>query len=85
MKKGYIAIDAGFEPIAAGVDEDSVKDWVFDFVLKDYGQTEIDEMLEELDYRNLDDLRADMVYRGFTDLWDYLGIEFKEAAIIGAE
>lgn len=85
MKKGYVAIDTGFELIAAGVDEEAVKDWVFDFVLKDYDQTEIDEMLEELDYRNLDDLRMDMVYRGFTDLWECLGIEFKEAAIIGAD
>lgn len=84
MKKGYVAFD-DYEIIAAGVDEDSVKDWVFDFVLKDYDWTEIDEILEALDYQNLDDLRADMVYRGYTDLWEYLGIEFKETAIIGAE
>lgn len=85
MKKGYIAIDTDFEPIAAGVDEEAVKAWVFDFVLKDYDLTEIDEMLEELNYLNLDDLRMDTVSRGFTDLWEYLGIEFKEAAIIGAD
>lgn len=84
MKKGYVAI-YDYEVIAAGVDEEDVKDWVFDFVLKDYDPTEIDEILEELDYQNLDDLRMDMVYRGFTDLWECLGIEFKEAAIIGAD
>lgn len=82
MKKGYVAFD-DYSAIAAGVDEEAVKDWVFDFVLKDYDPTEIDEMLDELDYQNLDDLRMDMVYRGFTDLWEYLDIEFKEAAIIG--
>lgn len=84
MKKGYAAIDS-YELIAAGVDEEAVKAWVFDFVLKDYDQTEIDEILEDLDYLNLDDLRMDMVYRGFTDFWDYLGIDFEEAAIIGVE
>lgn len=84
MKKGYVAFD-DYSAIAAGVDEEAVKDWVFDFVLKDYDPTEIDEMLDELDYQNLDDLRADMVYRGCTDLWEYLDIEFKEAAIIGVE
>ena len=84
MKKGYVAIEE-CEVIAAGVDEAAVKDWVFDFVLKNYDQTEIDEMLEDLDYLNLDDLRMDMVYRGFDDLWDYLGIDFEEAAIIGVE
>lgn len=84
MKKGYVAFD-DYSAIAAGVDEEAVKDWVFDFVLKDYDPTEIDEILEELDYQNLDDLRMDMVYRGFTDLWEYLDIEFKEAAIIGVE
>lgn len=84
MKKGYVAIEE-CEVIAAGVDEEAVKAWVFDFVLKDYDQTEIDEILEDLDYLNLDDLRMDMVYRGFDDLWDYLGIEFEEAAIIGVE
>ena len=83
MKKGYVALD-DYSVIAAGADEEAVKDWVFDFVLKDYDLTEIDEILEELDYHNLDDLRMDMVYRGFIDLWEYLGIEFKEAAIIGA-
>lgn len=84
MKKGYVAID-DYSVIAAGVDEVAVKDWVFDFVLKDYDPTEIDEILENLDHQNLDDLRMDTVYRGFTDLWEYLGIEFKEAAIIGAD
>lgn len=84
MKKGYVAID-DYEVIAAGVDEATVKAWVFDFVLKNYDQTEIDEILEELDYLNLDDLRMDMVYRGFDDLWDYLGIEFEEVPIIGAD
>lgn len=83
MKKGYVAID-DYGIIAAGVDEEAVKDWVFDLVLKECDPTEIDEILEELDYQNLDDLRADMVYRGFTDFWKYLGIEFEEAAIIGA-
>ena len=84
MKKGYVVID-DYGIIAAGVDEEAVKDWVFDLVLKEYDLTEIDEILEELDYQNLDDLRMDMVYRGFTDLWEYLDIEFKEAAIIGVE
>lgn len=84
MKKGYVAIEE-CEVIAAGVDEAAVKDWVFDFVLKNYDQTEIDEILEDLDYLNLDDLRMDMVYRGCDDLWDYLGIDFEEAAIIGVE
>lgn len=84
MKKGYVAFD-DYSVIAAGVDEAAVKDWVFDFVLKDYDLAEIDEILENLDYQNLDDLRMDVVYRGFTDLWEYLGIEFKEAAIIGAD
>lgn len=84
MKKGYVALDS-YEVIAAGVDEEAVKAWVFDFVLKNYDQTEIDEILEDLDYLNLDDLRMDMVYRGFTDLWEYLDIEFDEAAIIGAD
>lgn len=84
MKKGYVAIEE-CEIIAAGVDEAAVKDWVFDFVLKNYDQTEIDEILEDLDYLNLDDLRMDMVYRGCDDLWDYLGIDFEEAAIIGVE
>lgn len=84
MKKGYVAFD-DYSAIAAGVDEEAVKAWVFDFVLKDYDQTEIDEILEDLDYLNLDDLRMDMVYRGFDDFWDYLGIDFEEAAIIGAD
>lgn len=84
MKKGYVAID-DYEVIAAGVDEAAVKAWVFDFVLKNYDQTEIDEILADLDYQNLDDLRMDMVYRGFPDFWDYLGIEFEEAVIIGVE
>lgn len=84
MKKGYVAIEE-CEVIAAGVDEAAVKDWVFDFVLKNYDQTEIDEILEDLDYLNLDDLRMDMVYRGCDDLWEYLGIDFEEAAIIGVE
>lgn len=83
MKKGYVAID-DYGIIVAGVDEEAVKDWVFDLVLKECDLTEIDEILEKLDYQNLDDLRADMVYRGFTDFWKYLGIEFEEAAIIGA-
>lgn len=84
MKKGYVAIQY-CEVIAAGVDEAAVKDWVFDFVLESYDQTEIDEILKDLDYLNLDDLRMDMVYRGCPDFWDYLGIEFEEAAIIGVE
>lgn len=84
MKKGYVALD-DYEVIAAGADEEAVKDWVFDFVLKNYDLPEIDEILADLDYQNLDDLRADMVYRGFTDFWEYLGIEFEEAAIIGAD
>lgn len=84
MKKGYVALE-DYGVIAAGADEEAVKAWVFDFVLKDYDQTEIDEILEDLDYLNLDDLRMDMVYRGFDDLWDYLGIDFEEAAIIGVE
>ena len=84
MKKGYVAID-DYSIIAAGVDEEAVKAWVFDFVLKSYDLTEIDEILEELDCQGLDDLRMDMVYRGFSDFWKYLGIEFKEAAIIGAD
>lgn len=84
MKKGYVAFeDDGV--IAAGVDEEAVKAWVFDFVLKDYDLTEIDEILEELDYQSLDDLRMDMVSRGFDNFWDYLGIELKEAVIIGAD
>lgn len=84
MKKGYVAIE-DCEVIAAGIDEAAVKDWVFDFVLKNYDQTEIDEILEDLDYLNLDDLRMDMVYRGFPDFWEYLEIEFEEVPIIGAE
>ena len=84
MKKGYVVID-DYGIIAVGADEEAVKDWVFDLVLKECVWIEINEMLEELDYQNLDDLRMDMVYRGFTDLWNYLGIEFKEVAIIGAE
>lgn len=84
MKKGYVAFE-DYGVIAAGADEEAVKAWVFDFVLKDYDQTEIDEILEDLDYLNLDDLRMDMVYRGFDDFWDYLGIDFEEAAIIGAD
>lgn len=84
MKKGYVAID-DYEVIAAGVDEEAVKDWVFDFFLKNYNQTEIDEILKDLDYLNLEDLRIDMVYRGYPDLWDYLGIDFEEVPIIGAD
>lgn len=84
MKKGYVAID-DYEVIAAGVDEEAVKDWVFDYFLKSYDQTEIDEILEDLDYLNLEDLRIDMVYRGCTDLWEYLEIDFDEVPIIGAE
>ena len=84
MKKGYVAVE-DYGVITGGADEEAVKAWVFDFVLKDYDQTEIDEILEDLDYLNLDDLRMDMVYRGFDDFWDYLGIDFEEAAIIGAD
>lgn len=84
MKKGYVAIEQ-YEIIAAGIDEEAVKAWVFDFVLKDYDQTGIDEILVDLDYQNLDDLRMDMVYRGFPDFWEYLEIEFEEVPIIGAE
>lgn len=84
MKKGYVAID-DYKVIAAGVDEEAVKAWVFDFGLKIYDLIEIDEILADLDYQNLDDLRMDMVYRGYTDLWEYLGIEFDEVPIIGVE
>lgn len=84
MKKGYVAID-DYEVIAAGVDEEAVKDWVFDYFLKNYDQTEIDEILEDLDYLYLEDLRVDAVYRGYTDLWEYLEIDFDEVPIIGVD
>ena len=85
MKKGYLIVDYDNEVVCAGADREAVLDYAFEKLTRDCDQIEIDEMLEALDYRNLDDLRMDMVYRGFTDFWEYLDIEFKEAVIIGVE
>ena len=85
MKKGYLIVDCDNEVVCAGADREAVLDYAFEKLTGDCDQIEIDEMLEELDYRNLDDLRMDMVYRGFTDFWEYMDTQILEVPIIGAD
>lgn len=84
MKKGYLIVDCDNEVVCAGADREAVLDYAFEKLTRSCDQIEIDEMLEALDYRNLDDLRMDMVYRGFTDFWDYMDTQILEVPIIGA-
>ena len=85
MKKGYLIVDCDNEAVCAGADREAVLDYAFEKLIRECDQIEIDEMLEELDYQNLDDLRMDMVYRGFTDFWEYMDTQILEVPIIGAE
>ena len=85
MKKGYLIVDCDNEVVCAGADRESVLDYAFEKLTRDCDQIEIDEMLEALDYQNLDDLRMDMVYRGFTDFWEYMDTQILEVPIIGAD
>lgn len=85
MKKGYLIVDCDNEVVCAGADREAVRDYAFEKLIQDCDQIEIDEMLENLDYQNLDDLRMDMVYRGFTDFWEYMDTLILEVPIIGAD
>ena len=85
MKKGYLIVDCDSEAVCAGTDREAILDYAFEKLTRDCDQIEIDEMLEALDYQNLDDLRMDMVYRGFTDFWEYMDTQILEVPIIGAE
>ena len=85
MKKGYLIVDCDNEVVCAGADREAVLDYAFETLTGDCDQIEIDEMLEYLDYRNLDDLRMDMVYRGFTDFWEHMDTQILEVPIIGAD
>lgn len=85
MEKGYLIVDCDNEVVCAGVDREAVLDYAFEKLIQDSDQIEIDEMLENLDYQNLDDLRMDVVYRGFTDFWEYMDTQILEVPIIGAD
>ena len=85
MKKGYLIVDCDNEVVCAGADREVVLDYAFEKLARECDQIEIDEMLEALDYQNLDDLRMDMVYRGFTDFWEYMDTQILEVPIIGAD
>ena len=85
MKKGYLIVDCDNEAVCAGADREAVLDYAFEKLIRECDQIEIDEMLEVLDYRNLDDLRMDMVYRGFIDFWAYMDTQILEVPIIGAD
>lgn len=85
MKKGYLIVDCDNEVVCAGADREAVLDYAFEKLIRDCDQINIDEMLEALDYQNLDDLRMDMVYRGFTDFWGYMDTQILEVPIIGAD
>ena len=85
MEKGYLIVDCDNEVVCAGADREAVLDYAFEKLTRECDQIEIDEMLEELDYQNLDDLRMDMVYRGFTDFWEYMDTQILEVPIIGAD
>lgn len=85
MEKGYLIVDCDNEVVCAGADREAVLDYAFEKLTRDCDQIEIDEMLEALDYRNLDDLRMDMVYRDFTDFWEYMDTQILEVPIIGAD
>ena len=85
MTKGYLIVDCDSEVVCAGADREAVLDYAFDKLTRDCDQIEIDEMLEALDYQNLDDLIMDMVYRGFTDFWEYMDTQILEVPIIGAD
>lgn len=85
MEKGYLIVDCNNEAVCAGADREAVLDYAFEKLIRDCDLTEIDEILENLDYQNLDDLRMDMVYRGFTDFWEYMDTQILEVPIIGAD
>ena len=82
MKKGYLIVDCDNEVVCAGADREAVLDYAFEKLIRDCDQI---EMLENLDYQNLDDLRMDVVYRGFTDFWEYMDTQILEVPIIGAD
>lgn len=83
MKNVTIILDDYGDIIAAGLNEWEVKDYAFDKAYSDMSECEWNELLEDLDYSTTEDLRADTVMRGFDDLWDYLGWDFKEGKFIG--
>lgn len=85
MTEGYLIVDCNNKAVCAGADREAVLDYAFEKLIQDCYQIEIDEMLEALDYQNLDDLHADMVYRGFTDFWEYMDTQILEVPIIGAD
>lgn len=85
MKKGYLIVDCDNEVVCAGIDREAVLDYAFEKLIRYCDQIDIDEMLENLNYQNLDDLRMDVVYRGFTDFWDYMDTQILEVPIIGAD
>lgn len=85
MEKGCLIVDCDNEVVCAGADREAVLDYAFDKLIRDCDQIDIDEMLENLNYQNLDDLRMDMVYRGFTDFWEYMDTQILEVPIIGAD
>ena len=85
MEKGYLIVDCDNGVVCAGADREAVLDYAFEKLTRECDQIEIDEMLEALDYQNLDDLRMDMVYRGFTDFWEYMDTQILEVPIIGAD
>lgn len=85
MKKGYLIVDYDNEVVCAGADREAVLDYAFEKLTRECDQIEIDEMLENLDYRNLDDLHMDIVYRGYIDFWDYMDTQILEVPIIGAD
>lgn len=85
MEKGYLIVDCDNEIVCVGADREAVLDYAFEKLTRECDQIEIDEMLEELDYQNLDDLRMDMVYRGFTDFWEYMDTQILEVPIIGVD
>lgn len=85
MKKGYLIVDYNNEVICAGADREAVLGYAFEKLIRNCDFIEINEMLEALDYQNLDDLYVDMVYRGFTDFWEYMDTQILEVPIIGAD
>lgn len=83
MKNIAVIFDEYGDIIAAGLNDWEVKGFAFEKAYSDMDEYEWNELLEDLDYSTTESLRADTVMRGFDDLWDYLGWDFKEGKFIG--
>lgn len=83
MKSITVICDEYGDIIVAGLNDWEVRSFAFDKAYSDMDEYEWNELLEDLDYSTTEDLRADAVMRGFNDLWDYLGWDFKGGKFIG--